>query len=53
MWCVFLFSFFLSSEASKIALQYLVCGASSSIEVDFLKEQLINANLILEGKYAD
>jgi len=39
------------TEASKIALQYLLCGGiSCSIETDFLKEQLINVNLILEGK---
>lgn len=46
-----LFCSFIFLEASKIALQYLVRGATLNCDIDNFREKVLCINPILEGKF--
>jgi len=39
------------TEASKIIMQYVAAVSGKGLEVDKVKEQLLQSNPVLEGKY--
>lgn len=45
--CIF---FVFWAEASKIIMQYVAAVSGKGIEVDKVKEQLLQSNPVLEGK---